>query len=298
MATNRLVRKGFKKMFLTATVIIGTSTLLSLGILQAATAAEFKKTNTVPTNYANYIGDSKQTERTSLLKGYKKANYSVGVIELEYYRNQMPTSKDMSKEEAAEIGAQALWGVFDVNLEEQVIEMGYEQASDSLPRSTWYGEAIINGELSYYFSVDSVTGELFNIGRASRTLDGNVSVAFDEALEKNPQEFLALAKELAEKYKVVHGEVKSVDYNGQGYSNNDPTISIDITGENGEIALMTISRYDKELLGISYSASYKPFLEYSEKEDKKFQEKIKELEKSAPPADENEVPTLRAIDLD
>ena len=35
----------------------------------------------------------------------------------------------MTKEDAAEIGAQALWEIFDLNLEGQVIEMGYQQAS-------------------------------------------------------------------------------------------------------------------------------------------------------------------------
>ena len=262
MVTNRLGKKSVKKTILTATAVIGTSTLLFMGILQAVTAAEYKKTNTIPTNYVSYIGDSMKTVQNSMPKGYKKANYTVGAIELEYYRNQTPTSKDMNKEDAAEIGAQVLWGAFDVNLEGQVIEMGYQQATDSLPRSTWYAEVIIDGKRSYYFSVDSVTGELFSLGRADRALIAeNVSVVFDEALDKNPQEFVSLAKELVEKYNVINGAVKSVKYNGQGYSNNVPTVSIDITGENGEIALLTFSRYDKELLGIVYSASYKPSLE-------------------------------------
>ena len=50
-----------------------------------------------------------ETAQNSIPKGYKKANYKVGDIEGEYYRNQTPTSKDMNKEDAAEIGAQVLW---------------------------------------------------------------------------------------------------------------------------------------------------------------------------------------------
>ena len=80
----------------------------------------------------------------------------------------------MNKEDAAEIGAQVLWEGFDVNLEGQVIEMGYQQATDSFPRSTWYGDVMIDGKRSYYFSVDSVTGELFNLGRAGRELHEDV----------------------------------------------------------------------------------------------------------------------------
>jgi len=264
MKRNTLERKNLKKTILAATMVVGASTLLFQGSTQAMTAMEFKKTNTIPTSYVNYTTGSSQTVENTLLKGYKKANYKVGAIDLEYYRNQAPTSKDMAKEEAAEIGAQALWQVFGVSLEGQVIEMGYQQPTESLPRSSWYADVIINGKHSYSFTMDSVTGELFNIDRV-RTLDKKVSVAFDAALDKNPQEYVALAKKLAEKYNVVHSPIKSVAYNGQGYGSNDPTISVDITGENGEIALMTFSRYDKALLGIGYNGSYKPAMEAHQK---------------------------------
>ncbi|MBU5438375.1 hypothetical protein KQI42_10165 [Tissierella sp. MSJ-40] len=284
MKANRLERKSLKKTILVATAV---STLLFQGFIQAATATEFKKSYTIPTNYANNTTGSSQTAQNTLPKGYKKANYKVEAIDLEYYRNQTPTSQDMTKEDAAEIGAQALWEIFGLSLEGQVIEMGYQQPTESLPRSSWYADVLINGKRSYCFSVDSVTGELFSIAR-ERTLDKKVSVAFDAALAKNPQEYVTLAKELAEKHNVVNSTIKSVKYNGQGYSNNDPTISVDVAGENGEIALMTFSRYDKALLGIEYNGSYKPAMESHEKFVKEAQEKAKEeLEKLAPPANGN-----------
>ncbi|WP_315122011.1 hypothetical protein [uncultured Clostridium sp.] len=261
MKANRLERKSLKKTILVATA---ASTLLFQGFVQTATATEFKKSDIIPTSYANYTKGSSQTAQNTLPKGYKKANYKVGAIDLEYYRNQTPTSKDMTKEDAAEIGAQALWQVFGLSLEGQVIEIGYQQPTESLPRSSWYADVLINGKRSYCFSVDSVTGELFSIAR-ERTLDKKVSVAFDAALAKNPQEYVALSKKLVEKYNVVHSAIKSVKYNGQGYSNNDPTISVDIVDENGEIALMTFPRYDKALLGIEYNGSYKPAMEFHEK---------------------------------
>ncbi|WP_230190816.1 hypothetical protein [Paenibacillus sp. CECT 9249] len=61
--------------------------------------------------------------------------------------------------------------------------MQENQATESLARSSWCGDVLINGKLSYTFSVDSVTGELFTIAR-ERTLDKKVSVAFDTALAK------------------------------------------------------------------------------------------------------------------
>jgi hypothetical protein len=292
--------KSLKQTVLAAAVVIGGSTLLFQGLVQGVTAAEFKKTDTIATSYANYTAGSAQAAQKSLPAGYKKANYTIGAIDLEYYRNQTPTSKDITKEAAAEIGAQALWEVFGQSLEGQVIEMGYNQATESLPRTSWYADVLINGKRSYSFSVDSVTGELLDLAR-ERTLDKKVSVAFDPELDKNPQEYVALAKNLAEKYNVVHSKVKSVAYNGQGYtsqgsSNNDPTISLDITGENGEIALMTFSRYDKQLLGIVYNGEYKPAVEFSEKFMKQVQEKAGELEKSAPSANQNETPLMMVID--
>ncbi|MEJ8546674.1 hypothetical protein [Brevibacillus borstelensis] len=297
MKGNRLEGKSMKQTILAGAVVIGASTMLFQGLVHAVTAAEFKKTDTVATNYANYTAAASQAAQKNLPAGYKKANYTVENIALEYNGNQKPTSKDMAKEEAAEIGARTLWEVFGLSLEGQVVKMGYSQPTESLPRSFWFGDVYINGKLVYTFSLDSVTGEVFDIAR-ERTLDKQVSLAFDPVLDKNPQEYVALAKKLAEKYNVVHGPVKSVAYNAQGYSNNDPTISVDIAGENGEIALMTFSRYDKELLGIGYNGLCKPSLEFNEKLQKKLEDKVKELEKSAPPASGNETPTMQIIELD
>lgn len=270
MKTNKSGDKHFKKSVLAAAMIIGAGTMIFQGFTQVAAAVEYDKTNTVPTSYASYMDQSSDMAKNNLPEGYKKANYTVKDLDLEYYRNQTPTSKDMAKKDAAEIGAQALWSVYGLSLEGQVVEMGYQSTTDSCPRSTWYADVLVNGERCYYFEVDSVTGELFGIGH-SRTLNKNVSLAFDAALDKNPQEYAALAKETAEKLNVVHGAVAAAEYNGQGYSDNDPTISFNIKGENGEVALMTFSRYDKALLGIGYSASYKYTLKQIEKFEQKAQ---------------------------
>lgn len=298
MKTSKLKRNGFKTALLAGLVVIGSGTLLSQGLIHAAPAAEaIKKTTPITTNNVDHTTDLSKASQNSLPEGYKKANYTVETIDLEYFHNQKPTSKDMAKADAAEIGAQALWEIFNLSLEGQVIEMGFQPATESLSRSSWYADVLINGERSYYFEVDSETGELFGIGR-SRTLDKKVSLGFDSELHKNPQEYVELAKKLAAKYNVVHSPIKAVEYSNQGYSNNDPSITMDITGENGEIAIMTFSRYDKALLGIGYHTPTKYALEYNEKLDKKLQEKVKELEKSAPVDNKNEAPSLRAIDLD
>lgn len=295
MKANESERKSLKRTMLAGALVIGASTFVFQGFIGAATATELQKTNTVPTSYANHAFASSQAAKNSLSDGYQKANYTVRDIALEYFQNQTPTSADMPKEDAAEIGAQALWAVFGLNLEGQVIEMGYQPATENLPRANWYADVLIDGKRSYSFSVDSVTGELLTIGH-DRKLDAEVSVAFDPVLDQNPQEYVDLAKKLAEKYHVVYSAVTSVEYNGQGYSNNDPTISLDIKGENGEIALMTFSRYDKALLGFSNNTEYKAALEASERFHNQVQEEAKELEKSAPSADENGAFLLKILE--
>lgn len=272
MKANGLKGKRVRSTVFAAAMLIGASTMVFQGLTRTAVAAEYNKTNTVPTNYVGSANQSSgTTTQSSVPEGYKKANYTVKDIDLAYYKNQKPTGKDMSREDAAEIGAQALWSVYGLNLEGQVIEMGYQPATDRLPRSNWYADVLMNGKRSYCFEVDSVTGELFSIGR-NRTLDKNVSVAYDAALARNPQEYAALAKKTAEEFNVVHSPVASVDYNCQGYSNNDPDITFDIKGENGELASMTFSRYDKALLGIGYNTVCKYAMEQAKQLEQQAQD--------------------------
>ncbi len=260
---------------LTAGLIISISSLAFQGFTQAA-AKEYNKADTVATSYADiqgaeFEGEAKTepatetlTEQSGVPEGYKKADYTIGSIDLEYYSSQTPAGKDMSKEEAAEIGAQALWNIYGIDLEGQVIEMGYDKGNENIPRSSWYADVFIDGKRTYYFWVDAVTGDLFSVGH-DRTLEENVSVAYDKELAENYGEYADLAMKLAAKYDVVHGEIASVRYNCQGYSNNDPDITFDINGENGEVAIMTFSRYDKALTGIGYYAQYKYTLAQIEK---------------------------------
>ena len=93
MKANRLERNSLKKTILTAVAAIGTSTILFQGVTLAVTEAEFKKTNTIPTSYVNYIASLPQAAPNSLPEGYTKANYTVGAINNEYYRNQIQRVK-------------------------------------------------------------------------------------------------------------------------------------------------------------------------------------------------------------
>ncbi|MBW5470829.1 hypothetical protein GPJ61_23730 [Brevibacillus formosus] len=239
-----------KQTILAAAAIIGTSTLLFQGMVQVVTASSYNKTDMVPTSYAKSVAVPSSTTQHSLPPGYKKANYTVTDV-----KDQKPTSKDLTKEAAAEIGAKALWEMYALSLEGTVVEMSYQQPREDLPRAQWYGEVKINDKLNYYFMIDAVTGELFSIFRERTFIE---KATYDEELAKNPQEYVDLAKKAAEKFNIVHGPVKSAVYDFQSMvENNDPLISAEITGENGEIAIVYIARKDKEFIGATYHAKNK-----------------------------------------
>ncbi|MDU6265227.1 MAG: hypothetical protein E6600_12080 [Anaerocolumna aminovalerica] len=298
--------KHFKKTFLAAAMLIGASTMIFQGFTQAAAMTENKKTNMVPTSYMNYTDYSSKTAQNNLPEGYKKANYTVGIIDLPYYKNQTPTEKDMSKEAAAELTAQYLWQVYGANLEGMTIEMGYNAPTDNTPRPMWTADVemkdqgYIDGYRidGYVVWIDSITGELYNIG-LERTLKEKVPAAPDSSLNK--KEYEAVAKELAEKYNIVHSPIQSIQCTGQGanFSTNtigtygDPVISFEVHGENGEVALMSISRYDKVLCGVVYNGQYKYDLLGIEKLEEEIREKYNEEKYNEPASADNKVPTLK-----
>ncbi|WP_127496770.1 hypothetical protein [Paenibacillus glycanilyticus] len=294
MRWTKLAKFKSRKAILAAVVAIGGSALLFQGFTQAATIVQLKKVNTTPTSYESITAGLTLAGQVSSPEGYKTTYYVVKAID-QGDSSQTPSSKDITNKAAAEIGAKALWEIYGISLDGQVIEMEYDKGNTSLPRATWHANVRIDGKLAYTFTVDSVTGDLFDISYV-RELDQEVSVAVDKALDKNPQEYEELGKKIAEKFDVVHGVVKSVAYNGQGYSNNDPTIAVKITGENGEIALMDFSRYDQKLIGISYHAKLQYFHENNEKKTSKESVKQSGKETSKAPVKEKAKETTKETD--
>lgn len=237
------------KIILEAFAVITAVTLLFSVLTESVLAKEIKKVEVVPTSY-NVTPIS--TKENSIPDGYTKANYTVVADPLV---NNKPTSKDMTMEEAAEIGAQRLWEIWGIDLDGATIYMSYEPVREDSPRATWSGDVRFGPRTpetdGYYVTVDAVTGESF-IASMGRTISENVPLGLDVALDKNPEEYEKLAWDLAEKLNFVDGKVASSEYNSQGYSGNDPDITIYVTGVNGGTAVLTFSRYDKEFTGLIY----------------------------------------------
>lgn len=249
MNRNTENKKESGKTILEAFAVITAVTLLFSVLTESVLAKEIKKVEVVPTSY-NVTPIS--TKENSVPDGYTKANYTVVADPLV---NNKPTSKDMTMEEAAEIGAQRLWEIWGVDLDGATIYMSYEPVREDSPRATWSGDVRFGPRTpetdGYYVTIDAITGEPF-IASKSRTISENVPLGLDAALDKNPEEYEKLAWDLAEKHNFVDGKVASSEYNSQGYSGNDPSITIYVTGVNGGTAVLSFSRYDKVFTGLIY----------------------------------------------
>lgn len=276
-------RKRNLKITAAALSLIGGCTLMFNMGTEAAAAAQLNGIQTISTNYnVNPPSQSSHSSQATVPDGYVKADYTVTKDPL---MKDTPTSKDLSQEEAAEIGAQMLWDMYGINLDNAIIYMCYNAATDSFPRSTWSGDVLFSSERKpestrYGFTIDSLTGERFDMGMG-RSLDVTVPLGLDKSLEKNCDDYKTLAATYAEKLDLVHGKVKEVVYNCQGYSGNDPDISFEVIGENGNIALMTFSRYDQKLKGVGYDTSYRISLEANEKFLREIEKQIDAARKDA-----------------
>ncbi len=171
-----------------------------------------------------------------------------------------PTAADLSMEEAAALGEQYLKKVFDLDMEGATVYMSYNAGTETFPRPFWTGDVVFTKEkrtpdtVRWGFMLDAVTGELFNLSH-SENLDVDVPLGYDSALEKDCGIYMELAKQYAEKIDVLGSDIKEITYGSQGYGGNNPDISMEVKGENGETAILTFSRYDRKFLGLITGSS-------------------------------------------
>lgn len=194
-------------------------------------------------------------------EGYQKKAYKVADDPLEYYQNKKAPKDAVSRDDAAERGAQMLWELFGLDMTGKTVYMGFDPGSESYPQPTWSGDVRDGNSRTpqdddFTFTIDAVTGERL-CAAMGRTISEKVNLGLDSALAKNPAAYLDLAKKAAEKHSILGEKIKTAEYNCQGYSGNDPDISIDVTGENGAAANLVFSRYDKALKAVSYPKDVK-----------------------------------------
>lgn len=239
------------RLFASAFAIIGIGTIFFNGAANAVMAESLKSTQSVPTSY--------QVPAPTVMStpdDYQKAAYHVQMDEL---NTANPTAADLTMEEAAELGAQYLWNIYEVNLEDARIYMMYTPGTQTFPRAFWSGDVLFSKDRTpdstrWTFSIDAVTGELFDTAYSEK-LNVNVSLGADAALAENYSTYAQLAKNLVGRCNLLNSPVSEVIYNCQGYSGNNPDITLDVIGENGNRVSVTFSRYDQKLLGIITDSS-------------------------------------------
>lgn len=239
-------QKNTLKLIASAFAIIGIGTVLFNGAANAVMAESLNSTQSVPTSYQVPAPTAMGTP-----DDYQKVSYHVRMDDL---NTANPTAADLTMEEAAELGAQYLWKIYEVNLEDANIYMMYTPGTETFPRAFWSGDVLFSEEqipdsTRWTFSIDAVTGELFNTAYSEK-LNVNVSLGADAALAENYSTYTQLAKNLVVRCNLLNSPVSEVIYNCQGYSGNNPDITVDVIGENGNVVSVTFSRYDQKLLGI------------------------------------------------
>ncbi|MDE6909206.1 MAG: hypothetical protein K2P44_01840, partial [Lachnospiraceae bacterium] len=141
------------------------------------------------------------------------------------------------------------------------VYMSYCSGTETFPRAFWAGDVLFQKERNpestrWTYLLDAVTGELFDICYG-RQLDVSVPLGYDAALEKDYHQYAELAQKKVEECKLMNSPVDKVVYNCQGYSGNDPTITVDVIGEDGTMVNMSFSRYDQVFLGLYTDTSRK-----------------------------------------
>lgn len=252
-------QKNILKLTAATVSLIGAGTILFCMAAEVTLAANDGKVEKIPTSYQ--VSGSPETvlpEDVGKGESSGKVNYSVSMDSL---NTGTPADMDLTMEEAAEAGAQYLKNIFGLDLEGAYVYMSYYPGTATFPRAFWAGDVLFQKEQTpestrWTYMVDAVTGELFNIGH-DRQLEVSVPLGYDADLEKNYHPYAEYARKKAEECKLANSPVERVEYNCQGYSGNDPTISVDVIGENGEVVNMTFSRYDQMFLGLITDTSRK-----------------------------------------
>lgn len=171
-----------------------------------------------------------------------------------------PTAADLTMEDAAAYGAGYLQQIFDLDTEGAYFYMSYNKGTITFPRPFWSGDVLFTDEKRtpesdrWFFMLDAVTGELFNISH-SDILDVEVSLGYDVSLEQNHDVYKKLAGEYAKKIDIMGSPVAEITYEGQGYGGNNPDITMKVIGENGSSGYLTFSRYDQKFQGLITAAS-------------------------------------------
>jgi hypothetical protein len=276
-----------KKIVVGSVTAIAACALLFGGINQTVKATEVGKTKTVPTSYS--IPYAKAVN--DVPSDYVKKDYKVKLI-----GKDQPTKNDLKMEEAAELASQNLWWIYQLDLSGKTIEMTYNPVSTTLPRAEWVAEVKIKDDLLYQFTLDAITGEK-NVTARWVYHNADIPEGMDIKLVKHNEEYQKLAREVIEKYQLLEGKIKSIEYAGQGFMTNlvghkNSDISLKVRSDEGDSVQLTFSRYNKELIIVAYDNWVKETEAYEQRIEQEMKDKADSRAKDSSVYDQDGIPTL------
>jgi len=206
----------------------------------AMAAAEFSKTEEIPTEYntppvpvvlsATVTDETDESDGADAMDGYVKADYKVTEIDIpgsgsKDAKAQASFANAIPIENVAEVGARYIWELYGVDLSGKTIEVFYFIDTERL-RAYWaagvYESADPNthSESEFSFVVDAITAEVVTIRKEYPPAAEGIELRVlnkeetEEYWRSNCDEYLQLAKEAAENH--LGAKAASVVYNGFG----------------------------------------------------------------------------------
>lgn len=231
----------FKKEVFGAAAIIMSFLAVFCVAVPSVKAAELSKVEYVDTQYS-FTQNAQYTDNDNF-----EVNYKTVMEE----GSPLPDENVISMDEAAKIGVKDLIRIFNCDVKGKTINMWYCPIGETCVNSEWMGNIDFDSNVIYYFTVDAVTGKISTTCRDIR-LNKNVNKGFDESLPNNCEEYKELAEKVIKQYKILSNDIKSIEYQGQGYSNDNPDIQIKAMDIDGNETQLSFSRYDKRLLQVCY----------------------------------------------
>ena len=235
----------FKKEVFGAAAIIMSFSAALYAAVPAIEAAEFSKVEYVDTQHSFAQNTQYETNKNS------NDNFEVNYKAVMEEGSPLPDKGIISMEEAAKIGVKDLIRIFNFDAKGKTVNMWYCPVGETCVSAEWMGNIDIDKNITYYFTVDAVTGKISATCR-DITLNKNVNKGFYESLPNNCEEYKELAKKTIKQYNILPNDIKSIEYEGQGYVNDNPDIQIKAMDIDGNETQLSFSRDDKRLLQVCY----------------------------------------------
>lgn len=259
-------KKSILRTVAAGTMAISLCSTIFIGNNNTAMAMALDREESIPIVY------NISTTSINMAKNYVKSNYKV----LENKIMSSENTSALTSNQAAEVGAQYLWDMFQVDLEGKTIYMSYF-IDHSVAKAYWKGDIIETGidileePPSYSFVIEAISGKRVSISKPFEEKETTVPfnpTKLAEEYRGNCDEYLNLAKQIIEKHsgtKAIAAEFKDVaafidgsSINiGKTSSNGDDDVRayeifvvVIVTDEEGQQAEIAISTDSKNIQSV------------------------------------------------